>query len=231
MVQPGLSKAIGTILRHVPLSMWPALVSRRTGVLTPRAIVPLASPAASGGANVRILLDFLDQTQAVQGAVAECGVWRGQTLIAMALYLKQRSSPKTLWGFDSFAGFEGTTPHNFRDTSLQLVEQKAAIFGLTNVNIVPGYFRDSLKTVENQSFSFVHIDCDIYDSYLECLNFFYPRLGPKGVMLFDEYDDPDWPGAKRAVDGFCHARGILLESVVRDNYKKAFVTRPEGTAT
>src|ERR1039458_2706365 len=79
MVQPGLSKAIGTILRHVPLSMWPALVSRRTGVLTPRAMAPLASPAASGGANVRILLDFLDPTQAGQGAVAECGVWRGGT--------------------------------------------------------------------------------------------------------------------------------------------------------
>jgi hypothetical protein len=231
MVPSALTKAVGAILRQVPLSMWPAVVSRRTGVLTPRAVAPLASPASSGGANVRILLDFLDKTRALEGGVAECGVWRGRTLIAMGLYLKQQGSAKTVWGFDSFAGFDENTPHNFRDTSLQFVEQKVSIFGLTNVKIVPGYFKDSFGAMENQRFSFVHIDCDVYDSYVECLNFFYPRMSPKGVMLFDEYDDPDWPGAKQAVDEFCHARRIALETVMRDNYKKAFITRSDVMAT
>lgn len=175
---------------------------------------------------MKMLFDFLDRTENIEGDVAECGVWRGRTLIAMGLYLTQRGSSKTVCGFDSFAGFDGTVPHDFKDASLQLVEDKTAIFGLRNIRIVPGYFRDSFKTVENRCFSFVHIDCDVYESYVECLNFFYRRLNPKGVMLFDEYEDPGWPGAKTAVDKFCDEHGITVESVLKDNYRKYFIVAP-----
>lgn len=218
-----LNYVIGAVLGRVPLRRWPAFLSHLTGVLLPRGTVPHPTVKASGGANVNILLDCLDKTAALEGDVAECGVWRGRTLIAMGLYLRQMHSSKTLWGFDSFEGFEQQTPHNFRDTSLRLVEEKAAIFRLSNVRVVAGYFRDSLRTVENCRFSFVHIDCDIYDSYKECLEFFGPRMVRDGMILFDEYDDQDWPGAKRAVDEFCQNANVSLNFVVRDNFRKAFI--------
>lgn len=175
---------------------------------------------------MRMLFDFLDRTAGIDGAIAECGVWRGRTLVAMALYLKQKESSKTLWGFDSFEGFHEAVPHDFKNTSLALVEQKAAIFRLSNVKIVPGPFRESFAAVQRCRFSFVHIDCDVYDSYRECLDFFYLRMSPNGVLLFDEYDDPQWPGANRAVDEFCGEHGITLQSVVKDNYKKTFIIVP-----
>ena len=172
---------------------------------------------------MRMLFDFLDRTAGINGAVAECGVWRGRTLVAMALYLKQKGSSKTLWGFDSFEGFDEAVPHDFKNTSLALVQQKAAIFRISNVRIVPGQFRESFAAVESCRFSFVHVDCDVYDSYRECLNFFYSRMTSNGVLLFDEYDDPQWPGANRAVDEFCGEHGIPLQRVVKDNYKKTFI--------
>jgi O-methyltransferase len=218
-----LAKAVGPVLGRVPLSLWPRSVSRITGVLTPQAILPHPTPSASGGANIRMLVEFLDRTAAVQGDVAECGVWRGRTLIAMALYLKQRHSSKILWGFDSFKGFDHATPHNFKNASASLVEEKVGIFRLANVNIVPGYFRESLHTVADRNFSFVHLDCDIYESYKECLAFFYPRLSSKGVILFDEYNDPDWPGANRAVNEFCEPRGIPIHCSTVDNFSKSFI--------
>src|ERR1700730_678795 len=189
-MRPPLATAIGIILSQIPLSMWPSMVSRWTGVLTPRAVIPPRTPTASGGPNVRMLFDFLDRTAGINGAVAECGVWRGRTLVAMALYLKQKGSFKTLWGFDSFEGFDEAVPHDFKNTSLALVQQKAAIFRISNVRIVPGQFRESFAAVESCRFSFVHVDCDVYDSYRECLNFFYSRMTSNGVLLFDEYDDP-----------------------------------------
>jgi hypothetical protein len=76
---------------------------------------------------------------------------------------------------------------NFKNTSLALVQHKAAIIRLSNVRIVPGQFRESFAAVERCRFSFVHIDCDVYDSYRECLDFFYSRMSPNGVLLFDEY--------------------------------------------
>lgn len=43
----------------------------------------------------------------VPGDVAEVGVFRGNSLLATALLLRELGSPKKVWGFDSFAGFPG----------------------------------------------------------------------------------------------------------------------------
>jgi hypothetical protein len=48
----------------------------------------------------------------------------------------------------------------------------------------------------------VHLDCDIYESYKTCLDSLYDQVVPGGVILFDEYACPVWPGATRAVDEF-----------------------------
>ena len=62
---------------------------------------------------------------------------------------------------------------------------------LSSVNIVPSCFRDSLKTVDNRSFSLLPIHCH---------SFFYPRLRPIGAMPLDEYDAPHGLEAKRGAD-------------------------------
>src|SRR5689334_17116942 len=224
-----IQNLIGPFLATLPIRHWPRILSRLTGVLCPRASVPHDQVTSSGGANAKILFDILDQTAKLDGDVAECGVWRGRTLIAMGIYLRQMHSPKILWGFDSFEGFKHETPHTFRDTSARLVEEKAAIFRLSNVRVVPGYFQQSLQTIQSCRFSFVHIDCDIYESYKECLQFFFPRMVRDGVILFDEYDDPEWPGANRAVDEFCRQAKLSLESVVSGNFRKFFITAPGTT--
>ena len=192
-----LAKVAGPLLARVPIAAWPAPVSRLTGVLTPLAMVPLRTTSSAGGANIRILFKILDDTESLGGDVAECGVWRGRTFVAMALRLQQRGSGRRIWGFDSFEGFDTDVPHNFKDTSADLVIAKINSFRLRNAEVVSGQFEDSFSKTSNRRFSFVHLDCDVYESYQQCLNFFYPRLLPGGVMLFDEYNDPDWPGAKQ----------------------------------
>ncbi len=201
-------------------------MSRITGVLAPRATVPHRAPSSSGGANPRILFDLLDRTRSVPGDIAECGVWRGRSLIAMGLYLKQAHSSKTVWGFDSFEGFSEPVAHKFKDTSLRLVQEKTQIFRLSNVQIVPGFFPDSFAGVKDKAFSFVHIDCDIYESYRVCLEFFYPRVSSGGILLFDEYNDPEWQGANQAVDEFCKEKGIAVQEILIDNFRKSYLQKP-----
>src|SRR5207244_6009322 len=48
----------------------------------------------------------------IPGDVAECGVWRGRSLVAMGLYLQQQGSRKTIFGFDSFQGFDASVQHD-----------------------------------------------------------------------------------------------------------------------
>jgi Macrocin-O-methyltransferase (TylF) len=230
----------GALLRFVPIAQWPASISRLTGVVTPRAVVPHAHRSSAGGANVKILFDLLERTKNIKGEIAECGVWRGRTLVAMGLYLRQHGSPKKVFGFDSFTGFDDSVKHDlslggedvetkkvggFNDTSYALVQRKLSAFRLDNVHLEAGYFEESLVRRKSETFSFVHLDCDIYESYAACLNFFYPRLSDGGIMLFDEYNDKGWPGANRAVDEFFAGRPEKPQSLTIDNFEKWMVVK------
>lgn len=230
----------GSFLRYVPIARWPPAVSRLTGVLVPQAMVPHKQPGSAGGANIKILLEFLDRTAGLEGGIAECGVWRGRTFVAMALYLKQKGIPKTIFGFDSFQGFDASVEtdislggadvnvkklRGFDDTSYALVQRKAGAFHLENFRIEPGFFQESLPRCEGEKFCFVHLDCDLYESYAVCLDFFYPRMVSGGIILFDEYNDPGWPGANRAVDEFLRAKPERPQSITRDNFEKWFVVK------
>ncbi len=224
-----IQNLIGLLLATLPIRHWPRILSRLTGVLCPRAGVRHDQVTSSGGANAKILFDILDQTANLDGDVAECGVWRGRTLIAMGIYLRQSRSQKTIWGFDSFEGFHDGLAHTFRDGSMEVVNEKTAIFRLTNVRVVRGYFPESFRAAAQLKFSFVHVDCDLYESYRDCLEFFFPRMVRNGVILFDEYGDPEWPGANRAVDEFCRQAKVSLQSIVKDNTRKFFMTAPCDT--
>lgn len=52
----------------------------------------------------RFLIENHDR---VEGDVAEVGVFRGSSLLATALLLRELGSSKLVWGFDSFSGFPG----------------------------------------------------------------------------------------------------------------------------
>ncbi len=48
----------------------------------------------------------------------------------------------------------------------------------------------------------MHVDVDLYRPTRDTVEFFYPRLSPGGVILFDDYGSAMCPGAARAVDEF-----------------------------
>jgi O-methyltransferase len=70
------------------------------------------------------------------------------------------------------------------------------------VNIRRGWIPETFKGLENHRYAFVHIDVDIYQSNLDCCKYFYPRIVPGGMMLFDEYAFAAAAGEKQAVDEF-----------------------------
>lgn len=160
--------------------------------------------------NERLFMIFqaLRQVSFLPGDTAECGVYRGGSALMMARLLKHDVSPKKLHLFDTFAGMPETNASvdlhhkgDFADTSLEQVKNYLAEFSGT-VSFYPGPFRDTFIQVAGISFSFVHVDCDIYESALQCCSFFYPRLQPGGIMIYDDYGFPSCPGAKLAVDEF-----------------------------
>ena len=129
------------------------------------------------------MYQFLKLTDRLKGDVAEIGVYKGRT--AKVLALTSEKLDKNVYLFDTFSGMPETDYNkdnfykkgSFSDTSLLDVEN--FLSDCNNVAIYPGFFPETSKPVERNSFSFVHIDVDIYRSVLDCCEFFYPRMVKK----------------------------------------------------
>ncbi|MBV9271355.1 MAG: class I SAM-dependent methyltransferase [Candidatus Eremiobacteraeota bacterium] len=159
-----------------------------------------------------VLHTLLEQAaRAVDGDVAECGVYRGGTAYLFAELLMRIAPQKRLYLFDTFEGMPETDARydrhlkgDFSDTSLEAVRRYLRNFG--NVEFRPGFIPQSFTGLEDRKFCFVHIDLDIYEAVTDASQYAYERLTPGGILVYDDYGFASCPGARRAVDEFFEGR-------------------------
>lgn len=170
-----------------------------------------------------VLEQLLKDTSHLPGEVAEVGVYRGGT----ARWICERTD-KPVMLFDTFKGMPPVDPTkdlhkegDFDNTSAMHVV--FLLDGLTNWTIAQGIFpKDTAKYATLNEFSFVHLDVDIYTSVKECLEFFWPRMNHGGIIVLDDYNEPNCPGAKLATDEFCAANGAKVTPTVQS---QAIITK------
>jgi len=144
----------------------------------------------------------------LRGDFAECGVYKGGTAFLIANVTEPFIGERQLHLFDTFTGMpstviEGIDVHKaggFADTSLDSVKRYLSQFPF--IVFHPGFIPDTFNGVKDKLFSFVHVDVDIYQSALDCCEFFYQRMVKGGVMVFDDYGFPECKGERKAVDEF-----------------------------
>lgn len=122
------------------------------------------------------------------GAFAEVGVFKG----ASAKLICEAKGDKPLHLFDTFSGLPESSEHdrgvhreNQYACSLESVQ--GYLQGYSNLHFHPGIFPESTANLVEQTYSFAHFDVDLYDGTLACLEYFYPRMRPGGVMLSHDY--------------------------------------------
>ena len=76
------------ILRHAPVERCPAFWSDLLEVKVARAIRPYPAKSTRGSLNINIIFDLLRRTAEVPGDIAECGVFRGSSLLAIGGFVK-----------------------------------------------------------------------------------------------------------------------------------------------
>lgn len=158
----------------------------------------------------------------IEGDVVECGVGRMISFQILADLLRDEGSDRKLWGFDSFEGFpeptaEDTSPRNPQagEWSYLKPEDVAKFLFVSgfkknwiqsHIEVVKGFFQDSLPKNTLSKIALLHLDVDLYDSYRTCLKHLFPKVVPGGVVLFDEYanrtDETKFPGARKAIDEY-----------------------------
>ena len=149
---------------------------------------------------------YTQLTNWIQGSIVEIGVYKGGSATCIA---KHKVRTRNFYCFDTFEGMPQVNPNfdnyhkekDFNDTDFNFVKSHLEKF--PNTFVYKGKFPEvNSSVIENQKFSLVHIDVDIYESYMNCLNFVYPRMVAGGVIIFDDYDQSTCLGAKKAVDEF-----------------------------
>jgi O-methyltransferase len=158
------------------------------------------------------LLDLLDRVIFLEGNIAEVGMYKGGT----ALKILQSYPNEQFYGFDNFeegmpsaSNYDNHQEGDFKDTSYDSVKELLKEF--KNAKIYKGVFpATNSEVVKNSKFKFVHLDVDIYPSYVECLNFFYDKMVKGGIILCDDYKAESCPGAKKAIDEFALLKNIEL---------------------
>ena len=114
--------------------------------------------------------------------------------------------------FDSFEGLSkfskqdllGLDKHPAKEGDFRTSEKKFKnnVGNFKFMNIKKGWIPERFNEVENEKFSFINIDVDIYKPTKESLNFFYPRLINGGCIHLDDYNFNEWPGARIAIKEF-----------------------------
>jgi hypothetical protein len=118
LVKPVLQQATAPIYRNRPLSSWPSIFGRIQQINVPRGVVPYPTSEPACGTNINNLTYLIEETRSIPGDTAECGTFRGESLIPMGVYIKQQGISKRIYAFDSFEGFAPSILEDLRLAAL-----------------------------------------------------------------------------------------------------------------
>jgi O-methyltransferase len=172
----------------------------------------------------------------IQGAIVECGVWRGGSSMAMAMALLARGDTgRNLWFYDTFEGMTEPTPfdklhsglpavellngakqNEIKENSLVLaysaledVRKNVGSTGYTEslLHFVKGPVEQTIPARLPGPIAILRLDTDWYESTRHELQHLFPLLVPGGILIIDDYGH--WLGARRAVDEYFGGRAFL----------------------
>ena len=160
----------------------------------------------------------------IAGDIVECGVWRGGSMMAVALALMARGdTSRHLYLYDTFEGMSEPTEHDkaisgeLAQTQLARTDREHplwAVAGLEDVkanlastgypaeriHYVQGKVEDTIPATLPKQIALLRLDTDWYESTRHELQHLYPLLAKHGPLIIDDYGH--WQGARQAVDEY-----------------------------
>jgi O-methyltransferase len=168
---------------------------------------------------------------AVPGAIVECGVWKGGSMLAAALTLGSLGvTDRELFLYDTFEG--PTTPAavdvattgegadsfaahqrgaSYHDpNSLDGVTEtlRSSGYPMQRVHLVQGPVEETIPATLPGPIALLRLDTDWYESTAHEMEHLYPLIARGGVLIVDDYGY--WEGARRAIDEYVAAHGLAL---------------------
>ena len=182
----------------------------------------------------------------VEGAVVECGVWKGGSMLVVAdtllslgvrdrdLYLfdtfTRMPPPEAVdvdaWGVAAVSVYDDAVDHPFYAFDQGEVRRLLVDTGYPEdrLHFVPGMVEDTIPDHAPERIALCRLDTDWYASTAHELRHLVPRVPEGGVVLIDDYGH--FAGSRKAVDEYLAERGVpvLLHRI--DYSGRLFVVSP-----
>lgn len=160
----------------------------------------------------------------IPGNFVECGVWRGGSMMTIALTLRAAGqTDRNLFLYDTYTGmspptakdkrYDGTTAtaimtaegpgaRVFAYASLEDVKANLTSTGYPadRIHYIQGRVEDTLPDTAPADICMLRLDTDWYESTRHELVHLYPRLMSNGVLIIDDYGH--WRGSQQATDEY-----------------------------
>lgn len=194
-------------------------------------------------------IEIFQKTVDLPGAIVDCGVFKGASLLTFAKLVEVYCPGNTLKrviGFDTFTGFpplsyqDGPPDESrgkqvggwdardffpFLQKIVDLTQRDSMIPRFKRVELVQGDVSKTIppyvKNNPGLRISLLHLDLDLYEPTLTALKYFYPLVVSGGVILLDEYGMDGFPGESAAFDEYFGAHRPVLK-------KFPFISTPGG---
>jgi hypothetical protein len=167
--------------------------------------------------DIMIISALLKEGQRFSGDIVELGTAFGKSSILLSIC---RNDNENLWLYDLYAA---------EDLSLEVVKENLKTYG--NDNLVNHKVIDLMKIkpeeITGDFLRLLHIDaCHLHKAVLNDLNNFEDRLLTSGIIVVDDYNDPEYPGINTAVTELClKSRNNWVVFAIGQN--KCYICRKE----
>lgn len=154
----------------------------------------------------------------------ECGVGDGITAFHALSQLKSNYklfSQSKMWLYDSWGGMmlkylhHSEKQYEGRYSELDLNACKNNLKEFEEVLVYnQGYVPDVFESISEHpnNVNFLHIDLNSAMPTLSALEFFFPKMEKRGVIIFDDYGGKNYSEMRKQIDKFLSDKqGILLE--------------------
>ena len=179
----------------------------------------------------------------IKGSIVECGVFRGfgfMSWLKLSAILEPENLTRRIYGFDTFDGFPtlsdvdttSQTDTHLGDLRANSYDELCELIKLHDKDRFLGHIPkgqlirgDISKTApqfikENPHLivSMLFLDADLFEPTKAALDAFLPRMPKGSLIVFDELDNPQWPGETMAALETIGLNKLRLERLEWDPY-------------
>ena len=154
------------------------------------------------------------------GSFVECGTNTGIMSLAVCEYVDFNSTGKSFYLFDTF---EGIPASEVNETELadKRLDENTMYFDCFEVarknfgpypkaHLIRGIVPDTLSGVDIDQVAYLCIDMNIAKPERAALEYFWPKLVPGAVVIFDDYGWSGYHLQKETLDEFAASQGVEI---------------------